>query len=899
MRNYFALLLVLLVVIISTGTFASSIDSFSLGADSSSTTNKTAEQITLTISATDVNEMCFMYSSSVPSSCSGSFVTYSGTKVISDYDSGIWDSDRNNAIYAFVVGNDNNYYGPLGAWALNDSTAPALSSSYPADGNYYAATSFDMNFVFSDTYSSIESPAIKVDGVTKSVTWSEPTATISSVGGFGVGDHNITIDVNDSLDNMRSITIEFTVDLNVPTGGAVSFSGWTSSDKPTFSLSSSDNSGTGQIKMRFSCNNSSYTDWVNYAASYSDFNINSSSYGCSRSDWNKSIYVKFRDSAGNADSNTHRVTVLYDNVAPSEPTDLRASAGSEKVTLTWDTPEQDGNSGNSRIEIYKNGSYYGDTNWGTTTYDVNNLNNGSTYTFKVRTKDAAGNYSGFTDSVDSTPSASTATLSVKKGSSTVSYAKNGDVLTIKCDYSESVNDLAIMYQRLSPNGSQTTLASEDSGTSVSDTYTVSSASYDRVGFWCEADGASDSDTAYVTIDNTSPDANWVDSNNIFDGIKKVLVRASDNKSLDTVKLDFNGKQNVLGKDSNGNYFYDLNTIPYENGAYTLKAIAADKAGNTKTIERSINLQNIQSAKQKATKAISDANSRKRTADALIEEYEEKGLLLGNSLREKKVSGDNAFNAAVNSLDSNSAHAELLAKNAASIYDEFNSSAAITPGAKVDYNYDSNSLVGKLTSLGVDTVNATQVAAGITQSNAKRTITLITAGSQNQRQMQVSITFRNDTDSNTVKIVEIIPKDFVATANKIVSNTPFRIINNDPVIEFTVDVNRGSTALITYGIGEVSKEAAEAMIANDISLKFSAPPILLEADAQAEKVLGKAVTGDSGLILIIGIIILIVIIVAAVVLLRFRGGHGFGESKSVIQHLAPEKEAEKKKFEANK
>ncbi len=80
--------------------------------------------------------------------------------------------------------------------------------------------------------------------------------------------------------------------------------------------------------MRFSCDNSSWSTWENYATPKTDFNIKTGA-GCVDADGSKTIYAQFRDSLENAGSSyntgsfvldTASSFATFDSGAPADPT---------------------------------------------------------------------------------------------------------------------------------------------------------------------------------------------------------------------------------------------------------------------------------------------------------------------------------------------------------------------------------------------------------------------------------------------------------------------------------------------------------------------------------------------------------------------------------------------------
>ena len=786
-----------------------------------------------------------------------------------------------------------------------DTNAPVCSITSPTttDLNTSSVT-LDFNCSgASSTLAKIDSNVIAASGTSLST-----YLTVNTI-------HTITLDANDAVGNMMTqMSMDVIYDTNAPTAGAISAdSTWTNEDTPKFNISATHHSGTTGLKMAFSCTNASgdtnWTSWINYATSYSSFDINNSTYGCLTTDWNKTIYIKFKDAAGNIDSARYLATQLYDNVAPSTPSGLSVTAGNAKATLSWTAPSADNNSGNKGYKIYKRQGtssftstpYETITSPTTLTKEYTNLTNGTQYCYEISTYDLAGNESSQTTESCITPQTTTSNISVKKNDTTADYTKNGDVLSVVCTYSESASGAKMYWAYYTPNSSSQVLKeSSSSVTSLSENLTVNTGAtkYDKVGFRCEATGSAGSGTTYVLLDNNSPIISWFDTNNTFIGVKRIIAKASDDKYLSTVELDFNNVKYGTTKDANNNYYADINTIPFENGNYQLKATATDKAGNKTEITRTVTLENIQTPKQKAEKMISTAKDKQKTANDLISYFRRESVAVPQDLNIKKQNADNLLKTAETDLAATKPETALdEATQAVALYEEFNKNAKIDTNQSKTYTYDSNSLIEKLKQLGFNEQQAKEVKERTNSMGIERRLIIVKVGDGNNSQAKIQITFTNDMNYDTVRIIEIIPKEFIDSAKKILSDSNFRIIQEDPIIEFTIPVQKGAKATISYGIGEITSEQANQMIQGNLIAKFSSPPLIIDKNTTTEQVIGNALFPTQLLIIAIIIIIILIVIVIIFFVKFSHPGHGFGGEKTIVEHITPEAEPEKPKWTA--
>ena len=104
-----------------------------------------------------------------------------------------------------------------------------------------------------------------------------------------------------------------------------------------------------------------------------------------------SYTVRAVDAAGNlSDASNTATATVPDSIKPSAPGNLKATAGTGQVTLTWKASTD--NIGVTGYRIYRNGTQVGSVSGTTLTYTDTGLARG-TYSYTVRAIDAAGNLS--------------------------------------------------------------------------------------------------------------------------------------------------------------------------------------------------------------------------------------------------------------------------------------------------------------------------------------------------------------------------------------------------------------------------------------------------------------------------------------------------------------------------
>ncbi len=854
-----------------------------LDINSSSAKSIVGIQATINYSGADLNAVCFNTTNSIPGSTSNCYETEAATGLTIPLTSTLTgiSSDGNYTLYAFLVQDDGNYSSSSNESVKIDSTAPTYTI-FPADGGDYNYVTFIFDINFSDA--SAVTSLIKLD-TSQTITDGSPLSNL------GEGTHTITIDANDSLGNqMTQGTATFRVDTNKPTSISASSSyssSYTSDEAPDITLSATDTvSGLTGGKARLSCGtsfaNSYEVNLTGTSTTISDFNIISSSYDCNSADGNKAIYAKFRDKAGNWTTTYATTNIMYDNTNPDSPMNLTAIAGNNSVALEWDAPSSADNlSGNAGYRIYKragSGSYSVYASTTSTSYSVSSLANGTTYCFAISAYDNAGNEGDQGSEQCTTPQSVTTSIVVKRGNTEVSYAKDNDALDISCTFSESTSGALIKIKYYSAS-TETIKTASGSVTNISDSIVVASG-YTSLQLWCETSGVSSS-TKTITIDNTAPSAKWLDNNNTFTGTKRIIVEVIE-AYIDKVEFVLNSVTYTTTKQGDRNYYADINSKTINNDSYTLKAVAYDLAGNKTELSKTITVSNILSTQQVAQKAINDATTKKKVVEDTIKFLNEQGISINAELSAKKSEADDFLAKAKADMNANDLNkAKAGADQAKESYNSINISLTTETTDTQTYTLTQGNIEAVLTQLGFSAEEA-QKAEQDSTNNARK-LTIMHIGSGNEYQVTIEITVKNDTNEGRIKIVEIIPKELTQSAKQIFSDTNFVILQEDPIIEFEVDVASGETKTITYGTGIITKEKADELKTINVVTKFSSQPILMSTSADTETIVQKS--NMTNLAILIGgtiLVIIIILVIGFFGMQALNSGHGFGGEKTATE-----------------
>ena len=186
-----------------------------------------------------------------------------------------------------------------------------------------------------------------------------------------------------------------TLDTTAPTGLDVSINSdqaYTNSTTVTLTLTA-----TGASKMRFNNSGENWSAWESYATEKSGWNLSSGS-------GTKTVYFSAKDTAGNI-ATAVLDTITLDTTAPAISNTQSSGATQTSITITWTTNEQS----TSLVEYGTTTDYGSNTTLNSTkvtshTQVITGLTAGTTYHYRVKSRDTAGNLATGIDRTFSTSS---------------------------------------------------------------------------------------------------------------------------------------------------------------------------------------------------------------------------------------------------------------------------------------------------------------------------------------------------------------------------------------------------------------------------------------------------------------------------------------------------------------
>ena len=266
-----------------------------------------------------------------------------------------------------------------------DNIAPTVSLTAPAANTTVAgtvtltATASD-NIGVAGVQFLLDGNALGAEDTTSpySLSWNTTTAIAN-------GPHTLAARARDAAGNTATTTpINIVVDNQAPTGSIVINGGAaaTNSTAVTLTLSASD-ALSAVTQMRFSNNGTSYSTAQTFATTQT--------WTLTTGAGTKTVYAQFKDAAGNW-STAVTDTIVLDTTAPTISARTATNITGTSATITWTTNE----AATSQVEYGLTTSYGSMTAIDPTlvtahSVTITGLAPNTTYNWRVRSKDAAGN----------------------------------------------------------------------------------------------------------------------------------------------------------------------------------------------------------------------------------------------------------------------------------------------------------------------------------------------------------------------------------------------------------------------------------------------------------------------------------------------------------------------------
>jgi len=241
-------------------------------------------------------------------------------------------------------------------------------------------------------------------------------------------------------------------------------------------------------------------------------------------------------SYGEVEDYTVNISTGGDTQAPTAPTNLAASSVTQTtLNLGW-TASTD-NVGVTGYDVYRNGSLLGSTSG--TSYSVSGLTASTTYSFYVKAKDAAGNVS----SASSTINVTTIAIVDTQAPTAPSNLSSSNITTssVSLNWTASTDNVGVTGYDVYRNGTLLTTTTSTSynvsGLSASTTYTFYVKAKDAAGNVSSASSTISVTTGSVIVEYCTSKG----SNSSYEWISKVVIGTFTNSSTAAGYTDFTSK----------------------------------------------------------------------------------------------------------------------------------------------------------------------------------------------------------------------------------------------------------------------------------------------------------------------------------------------------------------------
>jgi glucose/arabinose dehydrogenase/PKD repeat protein len=398
------------------------------------------------------------------------------------------------------------------------------------------------------------------------VSWNTTTASN--------GPHTLAAQARDAANNVATSTaFMVTVDNQPPAGSVVINAGSTATNSKavTLALTATD-AVTSVTQMRFSNNGNSFSTAEAFAPT--------KTWTLSNGAGTKTVYVQFRDAAGNW-STAVTDTIVLDTTAPTISGRTATNITGTSARITWNTNE----GATSQVEYGLTTSYGSLSPLDATlvtahSVALSGLAPNTTYNYRVISSDAAGNQKGSANSTFETAAApDTIPPSIPTGLTATAVSTT----QINLSWSASTDNVQVTgYQVFRSGnlvGTSTTTSYNDTGLSPSTPYSYTVQAVDAAANPSgQSAPASDMtlapDTILPTVTITAPTGTMA-----LSGTVAISANASDN--IGVAGVTFLVDNVVIGgsEDTTAPYSVSWDTTSVSNGVHTIVARARDTSNN--------------------------------------------------------------------------------------------------------------------------------------------------------------------------------------------------------------------------------------------------------------------------------------------------------------------------------
>ena len=358
----------------------------SITSPSNNTTYTSAQTVIITASASDnvgITKVDFYDGATLQGTDTASPFTYSWAFTSSNNGTHTWTAKAYDASGNSTISSGVNLIVNI---PVADTTPPTGSITINSGAAYANILSVTLTLSASDNSGSVSQMCIS--NTTSCTAWETYAGSKAWTLTTGDGTKTVYVWYKDGAGNANTSPYSDSIilDTTPPSSSIIINSGaaYTKTTSVTLTLSASDSlSGVSQMCLS---NTGSCTSWETYATS--------KAWTLTTGDGTKTVYVWYKDGAGNANTSPYSDSIILDTTAPPVPSGLTATAvSSSQINLNWSAVvDTSGGSGLAGYKVYRSVTQIATTT--ATNYQDPNLTANTQYCYRITSYDVAGNESG-------------------------------------------------------------------------------------------------------------------------------------------------------------------------------------------------------------------------------------------------------------------------------------------------------------------------------------------------------------------------------------------------------------------------------------------------------------------------------------------------------------------------
>ncbi len=622
-------------------------------------------------------------------------------------------------------------------------------------------------------------------------------------------------------------------------------------------------------------------------------------------------YFNIKSLNFSTESSTTSYPLKLDVGVPSRPVLSASPLSDGSIELSW-TASEDDKSGIKEYEVYRKLMANFDLRTtpihfivsGSTTsiIDSNELEQSTTFHYKIRPIDNAGN-AGVVSNEAHAETIAECDLEI---SFTTKLSAEGDNLALSITASDSIYHGGL--KAVLPDGSTKTFFEDSSAFSEwSESFDLSNIEEGYIDFTITAQeffGDACGFEKRFIYDTTKPTISFVfpkyndnlsetvplqvrveDAGSFKSGLEPITFFVKEGSAWTSLGTDDEGENNI--------YSIDWDSFSAENGSTKLKAVATDLAGNISEATQTITIINAFEGAVDINTAIEQTITAKESA--LKTKFELEGKAIA-STEENRLFDEGTAKMEEGIILSkspgleNQTNSKLLLSEAILLFEESETVVQTSVYKTADFIFNKEQAGILLNAAGISGATEQQALQFIEKTDPKRQLQILRVidGNNEYFKALITVSFLLDinilSDHNSedlvMQVVEVIPKEFAEYAAELDSNISFDVLYDDPKLSFELTKDQYRKKKFSYALKDnLTQTEADVFIEENIINKFVAPPVFLPIGTVAS--LGLPISSD--LLLFAGIAIGVIIVVLVIILFlkkrkSKRRRSGFGGKK---------------------